>query len=75
LWLLLSRKEAETRSIDSDEEGSEMDMDLESEEGEGDFPPSPTRRGTLKARGARVGAGVNPYPLEGKYIDEDDREE
>ncbi|GFZ47472.1 hypothetical protein JCM24511_05216 [Saitozyma sp. JCM 24511] len=68
--------------IDSDE-GSDMemdmDMDLESEEGEGeDVGASVSARAgtsTSRVRTAKVAAGVNPYPLEGKYIDEDDREE
>jgi RNA polymerase-associated protein RTF1 len=60
-----------------------MDMDLESEEGEGadmSKPPNPKAAGGTKskpsasARSAAKGV-ANPYPLEGKYLNEDDRDE
>ncbi len=71
-----------TFSVDDSDSGSEMDMDLESEEGEGDDPvPPPSRpkstsapvRPKAVARSSSK-AVTNPYPLEGKYIDEDDRD-
>ena len=45
-----------------------MDMDLESEEGDEPVASS------SKVRSAKPGSS-NPYPLEGKYIDEDDRDQ
>lgn len=54
-------------------------MDLESEEG--DEPAQATRPAASsstakpRSRAGGSGKGANPYPLEGKYIDEDDREE
>ncbi|KAL7421173.1 RNA polymerase-associated protein rtf1 [Cryptotrichosporon argae] len=55
-----SRKPASQAYIeDSDDEEQDMDMDVESEED--DAKPAPKKL-------------TNPYPLEGKYIDEDDRE-
>jgi RNA polymerase-associated protein RTF1 len=63
-------------SADTDS-GSEMDMDLESEEGEGDNDrPAPAAASRAKAAPRTAAKGVaNPYPLEGKYLDEDDRDE
>lgn len=52
--------------MDSDEEGEEeMDMDMDMDDSDDDDGPSvPPPRAVNK----------NPYPLEGKYIDEDDRD-
>jgi RNA polymerase-associated protein RTF1 len=52
--------------VDSDEEGEEeMDMDMDMDDSDDDDGPSvPPPRAVNK----------NPYPLEGKYIDEDDRD-
>lgn len=61
-----------TVSVEDSDEGEEMDMDLESEED--DSPARPTASSS-KPRSGLPGAGRNPYPLEGKYIDEDDREQ
>ena len=44
-------------------------MDLEPEEGS---PPPPPVKRTGKA--VKVESSRNPYPLEGRYIDEDDRD-
>lgn len=54
-------------------------MDLESEEGEGDAPAPPPVRSSAVAKPKAVvrtaaKGSQNPYPLEGKYIDEDDRD-
>lgn len=46
---------------DTDDDGEEEDMEMESED---DEPALQRSRGPLK----------NPYPLEGKYVDEADRE-
>jgi hypothetical protein len=48
-----------------------MDMDLESEEEDG-AAQVPAPRAAVGV--VRKGVGRNPYPLEGRYIDEDDRE-
>ncbi|ORX39021.1 hypothetical protein BD324DRAFT_618258 [Kockovaella imperatae] len=66
----------------------DMDMDLESEEEEDEPRAAPASRSVPAPRGAgassssraghRTGdtsGGRNPYPLEGKYIDEDDRDQ
>ncbi|EIW67131.1 hypothetical protein TREMEDRAFT_69995 [Tremella mesenterica DSM 1558] len=55
---------------DSDDEEQDMDMDLESEEGDGAVPSTSKPIVRTAKPGSR-----NPYPLEGKYIDEDDREQ
>ena len=58
--------------MDSDD-GEEVDMELESEEdGPSQSVPAPSASRTV--RSGKPGSS-NPYPLEGKYIDEDDREE
>ncbi len=49
-----------------------MDMDLESEE---DNSPVRPIASSSRSRTGTVGAGKDPYPLEGKYIDEDDRDQ
>lgn len=51
-----------------------MDMDLESEEGEGDDIAPPKPISSSKPVSAAPQIRTNPYPLEGKYIDEDDRD-
>lgn len=55
-------------------------MDLESEEE--DQPPPKTRPSSSKRKpessrtaASGLGGSRNPYPLEGKYIDEDDRDQ
>ena len=55
-------------------------MDLESEEGEGeDSRPAPVSSksgGRAKPAPRTAAKGVaNPYPVEGTYLDEDDRDE
>lgn len=60
---------------DSDDDGSgegEMDMDLESESD--DDVPNPFASSSKPQAAAKPAAGANPYPLEGKYLDEYDRE-
>lgn len=58
----------------------DMDMDLESEE-EDQPPPKPRpssskrKPESFKSSGGGLGGSRNPYPLEGKYIDEDDRDQ
>lgn len=55
----------------------DMDMDIESEEGDDDAPAPKATVPPPAGKKIRAGssANKNPYPLEGKYIDEDDREE
>lgn len=61
-----------------DEEEEDMDMDLDSEEeGAKPAPKKPTKA-TASSKRKPTSAGTslrNPYPLEGKYVDEDDREQ
>lgn len=76
----MCRAEPDTCSADDSDSDSEMDMDLESEEGDGDdhMPkPSAGKSSAKPKSGVRTAAkGVsNPYPVEGKYLDEDDRDE
>ena len=47
-------------------------MDLESEEDDSLTKPSAS---SSKPRSGAPAPGRNPYPLEGKYIDEDDRDQ
>nr|XP_031862312.1 uncharacterized protein CI109_002277 [Kwoniella shandongensis]KAA5529384.1 hypothetical protein CI109_002277 [Kwoniella shandongensis] len=54
------KKKKSKAFMDSDDDG-EADMDLDSDD---DEPGSSKARGPVR----------NPYPLEGKYVDEDDRE-
>ena len=49
-----------------------MDMDLESEEDDG---PAQSMASSSRPRTGVLGQGTNPFPLEGKYIDEDDRDQ
>jgi hypothetical protein len=56
---------------DDDEEEEDMDMDLDSDD---DAPPKPRPSATGSKR-KPVALLKNPYPLEGKYIDEDDRDQ
>lgn len=54
-----------TCSVPDDSEGEEeMDMDLDDSDSDADVPSVP----------APSAAKRNPYPLEGSYIDEDDRD-
>jgi hypothetical protein len=60
-----------------DEEEEDMDMDLDSEE-EAAKPATkkPTKATAASKRKPTAGSSLrNPYPLEGKYVDEDDREQ
>ncbi|KAK1922482.1 rtf1 protein [Papiliotrema laurentii] len=61
-----SKSKSKSYIVDSDEEGEEeMDMDMDMDDSDDDDGPSvPPPRAVNK----------NPYPLEGKYIDEDDRD-
>lgn len=63
---------------DSDEDGEvnedEMDMDMDLESEEDDSPPKPIASSSKSLHRPAVAPGRNPYPLEGKYMDEDDRE-
>ena len=60
---------------DSGEGEEEMDMDLESEEDDGPARPIASSSSSSKPRSKPTEMpGRNPYPLEGKYVDEDDRE-
>ncbi|WVR09151.1 hypothetical protein IAU60_006213 [Kwoniella sp. DSM 27419] len=68
-----SKKKSKAFIDDSDDDG-EADMDLESEEDADDaYPPGGIKGGSSSRRPAKV-PSRNPYPLEGKYVDEDDRE-
>jgi hypothetical protein len=61
-----------------DEEEEDMDMDLDSEEeGAKPAPKKPTKAtASSKRKPTSAGSSLrNPYPLEGKYVDEDDREQ
>ena len=49
-----------------------MDMDLESEE---DDRPSIPVATSSRSRIGDSGQDQNPFPLEGKYVDEDDRDQ
>ncbi|KAK4687631.1 RNA polymerase-associated protein RTF1, partial [Tremellales sp. Uapishka_1] len=59
-------KKVKSKAYVDDSEGSDMDMDLESEEG--DSSPVAPLASTSRPKS-------NPYPLEGKYINEADRDE
>jgi len=54
-----------------------MDMDLDSdEEAAKPVPKKPTKPTASKRKPTSAGTSLrNPYPLEGKYVDEDDREQ
>ncbi|OWZ77420.1 RNA polymerase-associated protein RTF1 [Cryptococcus neoformans Bt85] len=56
-----SKRKSKAFIEDTDDDGEEEDMEMESED---DEPALQRSRGPLK----------NPYPLEGKYVDEADRE-
>lgn len=61
------RHAADCSIEDSEEEGEEemdMDMDMDIDDSDDDGPSIPAPKAINR----------NPYPLEGKYIDEDDRE-
>jgi RNA polymerase-associated protein RTF1 len=69
--------EGEEEVEEEGEEEEDMDMDLDSEE-EAAKPAvkKPTKTTTSSKRKPTAGASLkNPYPLEGKYINEDDREQ
>ena len=85
VWKADSRRSVEDDSDDEGVEGEEemedMDMDIESEEEEDEPPaqPVPPPRAASsskpKPRTGDMSGGKNPYPLEGRYIDEDDRDQ
>jgi len=54
-----------------------MDMDLDSdEEAAKPLAKKPTKPTASKRKPTSAGTSLrNPYPLEGKYVDEDDREQ
>jgi hypothetical protein len=56
-----------------------MDMDLDSDEEDNKpAPKKPTKTTTTSSKRKPNSAGTslkNPYPLEGKYVDEDDRDQ
>jgi hypothetical protein len=59
-----------------DEEEEDMDMDLDSEEEAAKpAPKKPTKTAASKRKPTAGTSLRNPYPLEGKYVDEDDREQ
>jgi hypothetical protein len=59
-----------------DEEEEDMDMDLDSEEETAKpAPKKPTKTAAPKRKPTAGSSLRNPYPLEGKYVDEDDREQ
>ncbi len=70
-------EESEGEEEMDDDMDMDMDMDLESEEDQGDSKPSQPIASSSKSKPKpKAGnASKNPYPLEGKYIDEDDREQ
>lgn len=54
----------------------DMDMDLDSEEDAKPAPKAkPTKPTASKRKPASSTSLKNPYPLEGRYINEDDREQ
>jgi len=59
-----------------EEEEEDMDMDLDSEEEAAKPAPKKPTKTTASKRKPTAGTSLrNPYPLEGKYVDEDDREQ
>lgn len=62
--------------VEEDEEEEDMDMDLDSEEEAPKPAPKKPTKTTASKRKPTAGSSLrNPYPLEGKYVDEDDREQ
>ena len=60
-------------SVEGSEEAEDMDMDMDLESEEDDRPTHPVATSS-QSRIGDYGQGQNPFPLEGKYIDEDDRD-
>jgi hypothetical protein len=59
-----------------EEEEEDMDMDLDSDEEAAKPAPKKPTKTTAAKRKPTAGTSLrNPYPLEGKYVDEDDREQ
>ena len=52
-----------------------MDMDLDSEEEAKPAPKKPSKTAASKRKPTTGSSLRTPYPLEGKYVDEDDREQ
>lgn len=71
--LILCSIEEESEGEEEMDEDMDMEMDLESEEDDSVKPPVASSSKTKSAKPKT--AGKNPYPLEGKYIDEDDRDQ
>jgi len=69
--LTLPFAELTVLSVEDSDEGEDMEMDHESEEDDG--PANPIASSS-KPRNGVPRQGQNPYLLEGKYSDEDDRE-
>ncbi|WWC64143.1 uncharacterized protein I303_106751 [Kwoniella dejecticola CBS 10117] len=65
-------KAKKSKAFEESESEGEADMDLESESDEEDAVTN--FASSSKANRQPRGAATNPYPLEGKYIDEADRE-
>ncbi|CAD6579230.1 MAG: hypothetical protein TREMPRED_002430 [Tremellales sp. Tagirdzhanova-0007] len=66
------RKKSSTY-VEGSEEAEDMDMDMDLESEEDDRPTHPVATSS-QSRIGDYGQGQNPFPLEGKYIDEDDRD-